>query len=94
MTQPLLLGWQAAGLPAMLVGDTAAEMILGYDSTIHAPLDFLITHHRVGSNVGLPDTYVIGDMPFLSYQVDEPSAIRNAGRFLTEGTRRCGQTRS
>ena len=77
--------WMAdAGLPAMLVGDTAAEMILGYDSTIHAPLDFLITLTAAVKR-GAPNVYVMGDMPFLSYQVDEASAILNAGRFLTEG---------
>lgn len=73
-----------AGIPTLLVGDTAAEMILGFDSTIHAPLDFLITL-TAGVKRGAPDVFVMGDMPFLSYQVDEASAIRNAGRFLTEG---------
>jgi 3-methyl-2-oxobutanoate hydroxymethyltransferase len=73
-----------AGLPTMLVGDTAAEMILGFDSTIHAPLDFLITL-TAGVKRGAPDVFVIGDMPFLSYQVDDASAITNAGRFMTEG---------
>ncbi len=78
--------WMAeAGLPAMLIGDTAAEMILGYDSTIHAPLDFLITLTAAVKR-GAPNVFIMGDMPFLSYQVDEPSAIQNAGRFLTEGT--------
>jgi 3-methyl-2-oxobutanoate hydroxymethyltransferase len=68
----------------MLVGDTAAEMILGFDSTIHAPLDFLITL-TAGVKRGAPNVFVMGDMPFLSYQVDDASAILNAGRFLTEG---------
>ena len=78
--------WMAeAGLPTLLVGDTAAEMILGYDSTIHAPLDFLITITAAVKR-GAPKCFVMGDMPFLSYQVDEASAIQNAGRFLTEGT--------
>ncbi len=77
--------WMAgAGLPAMLVGDTAAEMILGYRSTIHAPLDFLITITAAVKR-GAPDVFVMGDMPFLSYQVDESSAIQNAGYFMTEG---------
>ena len=74
-----------AGLPTMLVGDTAAEMILGYKSTIHAPLDFLIMLTAAVKR-GAPDVFVMGDMPFLSYQVDEASAIQNAGCFLTEGT--------
>ena len=73
-----------AGLPTMLVGDTAAEMILGYKSTIHAPLDFLIVLTAAVKR-GAPDVYVMGDMPSLSYQVDEASAIQNSGRFLTEG---------
>ena len=77
--------WMAqAGLPTMLVGDTAAEMILGFDSTIHAPLDFLITL-TAGVKRGAPNVFVMGDMPFLSYQVDDASAIANAGRFMTEG---------
>ncbi len=77
--------WMAeAGLPTMLVGDTAAEMILGYDSTIHAPLDFLITLTAAVKR-GAPNVFVMGDMPFLSYQVDDASAIKNAGRFLTKG---------
>ncbi len=77
--------WMAqAGLPTMLVGDTAAEMILGFDSTIHAPLDFLIAL-TAGVKRGAPNVFVMGDMPFLSYQVDDASAITNAGRFMTEG---------
>jgi len=68
----------------MLVGDTAAEMILGYDSTIHAPLDFLVTITAAVKR-GAPNVFVMGDMPFLSYQVDESSAIKNAGKFMVEG---------
>jgi 3-methyl-2-oxobutanoate hydroxymethyltransferase len=74
----------SAGLPTMLVGDTAAEMILGYKSTIHAPLDFLITLTAAVKR-GAPNVFVMGDMPFLSYQVAEAAAIENAGRFLTDG---------
>jgi len=79
-----------AGLPTMLVGDTAAEMILGYKSTIHAPLDFLIMLTAAVKR-GAPNVFVMGDMPFLSYQVDEASAIENAGSFLTEGTADAGK---
>lgn len=76
---------QAAGVPALLVGDTAAEMILGYPSTIHAPLDFLITLTAAVKR-GAPRCFVMGDMPFMSYQADDADALRHAGRFLTEGT--------
>ncbi|NNF44020.1 MAG: 3-methyl-2-oxobutanoate hydroxymethyltransferase [Phycisphaerales bacterium] len=76
---------ERAGVPMLLVGDTAAEMILGLPGTIHAPLDFLITLTAAVKR-GAPRTFVMGDMPFMSYQADEAEGIRNAGRFLTEGT--------
>lgn len=75
---------QQAGVPVLLVGDTAAEMILGLPGTIHAPLDFLITLTAAVKR-GAPNCFVIGDMPFMSYQTDDAEGIRNAGRFMTEG---------
>ena len=75
---------ERAGVPVLLVGDTAAEVILGLPGTIHAPLEFLVTITAAVKR-GAPLAMVLGDMPFLSYQVDEASAIRNAGRFLTAG---------
>lgn len=75
---------EQAGIPLLLVGDTAAEMVLGLPGTIHAPLDFLLTLTAAVKR-GAPNTFVMGDMPFLSYQCDEAEGIRNAGRFLTEG---------
>jgi 3-methyl-2-oxobutanoate hydroxymethyltransferase len=76
---------QQAGVPVLLVGDTAAEMILGLPSTIHAPLDFLIALTAAVKR-GAPNCMVVGDMPFMSYQAGNASALRNAGRFMTEGT--------
>ncbi len=76
---------ERAGVPVLLIGDTAAEVILGYPSTIHAPLDFLI-QLTAAVKRGAPRTFVMGDMPFMSYQAEEAVAIRNAGRFMTEGT--------
>ncbi|MHC5001485.1 MAG: 3-methyl-2-oxobutanoate hydroxymethyltransferase, partial [Planctomycetota bacterium] len=75
---------QEAGIPLLLVGDTAAEMILGLPGTIHAPLDFLITLTAAVKR-GAPQTFVMGDMPFMSYQADDAEGLRNAGRFMTEG---------
>lgn len=75
---------EEAGVPLLLVGDTAAEMILGLPGTIHAPLDFLLTLTAAVKR-GAPKTFVMGDMPFMSYQADDAEALRNAGRFLTEG---------
>lgn len=81
----LTAGWlQQAGVPVLLVGDTAAEVILGLPTTIHAPLDFMITLTAAVKR-GAPKCWVVGDMPFLSYQVSESEAIRNGGRFLVEG---------
>ena len=75
---------QRAGVPVLLIGDTAAEVILGLPSTIHAPMDFLVTLTAAVQR-GAPETFIMGDMPFMSYQADEAEGIRNAGRFLTEG---------
>jgi 3-methyl-2-oxobutanoate hydroxymethyltransferase len=75
---------QQAGVPVLLVGDTAAEMILGLPGTIHAPLDFLLMLTAAVKR-GAPNCLVVGDMPFLSYQCDEAEGIRNAGLFLTTG---------
>lgn len=77
--------FERAGVPLLLVGDTAAEMILGLPGTIHAPLDFLITLTAAVKR-GAPKCLVVGDMPFMSYQADEAEALRNAGRFMTDGT--------
>ena len=88
--------WLArAGVHVLLVGDTAAEMVLGFDRTIDMPLDVLVAltagvwrgantagrgwHEAVGRPM------VMADMPFLSYQADDAEGVRNAGRFVTEG---------
>jgi 3-methyl-2-oxobutanoate hydroxymethyltransferase len=77
--------WLArGGVPVLLVGDTAAEVILGFSRTIDMPMEVLLALTAAVKR-GAPECLVMGDMPFLSYQTDEPTAIRNAGRFLTEG---------
>jgi 3-methyl-2-oxobutanoate hydroxymethyltransferase len=75
---------QRAGVPLLLVGDTAAEVILGLPRTIDMPLDVLLAL-TAGVKRGAPGCVVMGDMPFMSYQADDAEAIRNAGRFLTQG---------
>lgn len=75
---------QRAGVHVLLVGDTAAEVILGYTRTIDMPLDVLIAL-TAGVKRGAPNCMVMADMPFLSYQADDAEGIRNAGRFMTEG---------
>lgn len=78
----------AAGLDVLLVGDSAAQVILGFDSSIHAPLDFMV-QITAAVKRGAPRCFVMADMPFMSYQADDAEAIRNAGRFMTEGLADC-----
>jgi 3-methyl-2-oxobutanoate hydroxymethyltransferase len=74
---------EAAGVDCILVGDSAAQVVLGYDSTLPITMDFLVT---VATAVrrGAPNVFLIGDMPYLSFNVNAEEAIRNAGRFMAE----------
>lgn len=72
------------GVHVLLVGDTAAEMVLGLPRTIDMPLEVLIALTAAVKR-GAPETLVMADMPFLSYQADDAEAVRNAGRFLRDG---------
>ena len=77
--------WLArAGVETLLVGDTAAVMMLGHETTNPAPLEFMLLI-TAAVRRGAPNCFVMGDMPFMSYQVDDREAARNAGRFITEG---------
>lgn len=75
---------ERAGVHILLVGDTAAEVVLGYDKTIHMPLDLSIALTAAVKR-GAPSTIVMADMPFMSYHTGVGEAVRNAGRYLTEG---------
>lgn len=79
---------ERAGVHLLLTGDSAANVVLGFDSTVHAPMDFLVTITAAVKR-GAPKTLVMADMPFLSYHTSEGDALRNAGRFMTEGTADC-----
>lgn len=76
--------FERAGVPVLLVGDTAAEVILGHPNTLHAPLDFMVTLTAAVKR-GAPRCLVMADMPFMSYQASDEQGIINAGRFMTEG---------
>lgn len=73
-----------AGVEVLLIGDTAAEVILGYERTIDMPLDISVAL-TAAVRRGADRAMVMGDMPFLSYHCGENDAIRNAGRLMTEG---------
>ncbi len=74
----------AAGIDAVLVGDSVSNVIHGYDSTIPITMDLMIAHTAAVVR-GTQTALVIGDMPFMSFQPSEETAIKNAGRFLKEG---------
>lgn len=73
-----------AGVETLLVGDSAAQVILGFERSIHAPLQFML-QITAAVKRGAPDCFVMGDMPFMSYQAEVAEGVRNAGRFMTEG---------
>jgi 3-methyl-2-oxobutanoate hydroxymethyltransferase len=73
-----------AGIPVLLVGDSVADNILGYETTLPVTMDEMLHHSRAVAR-GVKDAMIIGDMPFLSYHVSLEDGIRNAGRFLKEG---------
>jgi 3-methyl-2-oxobutanoate hydroxymethyltransferase len=73
-----------AGIDSILVGDSLAMVVLGLANTLPVTMDDMIHHCRAVAR-GARAALVIGDMPFLSYQVSVAEAVRNAGRFLQEG---------
>ncbi len=75
---------EEAGVDLILVGDTAAMVVLGHDATLPVTMDEMLFMTRtVARTVGHP--IVIGDMPFGTYQVSDEEAVRNAVRFVKEG---------
>lgn len=73
-----------AGIPVLLVGDSLANVVLGYETTLPVTMDEMLHHTRAVAR-GARRALVVGDMPFLSYQASREEAVRNAGRFLKEG---------
>lgn len=69
---------------AILVGDSLANIVLGYKNTLSVSMDEMI-HHTKAVARATKRALVVGDMPFMSYQASVDDAIRNAGRFLKEG---------
>ena len=72
-----------AGIPMILVGDSLGMVVLGYDSTIPVTMDEMI-HHTKAVVRGTSKALVVGDMPFMTYQVCIDDALRNAARFIQE----------
>jgi 3-methyl-2-oxobutanoate hydroxymethyltransferase len=79
---------EQAGIDMILVGDSLGMVVLGYQSTIPVTMGDCISHCKAVRR-GAPSTWVIGDMPFMSYQKSDEQAVENAGRFLKEADTDC-----
>ncbi len=74
---------EQAGIDVILVGDSLGMTVLGYESTLPVTMDDMIRHSQAVRR-GAPNVWLVGDMPYMSYQPSVESAIRNAGRFMAE----------
>lgn len=74
---------EKAGIDIILVGDSIGMTTFGFDSTLPVTLDLLIPHTQAVRK-GAPNVFLIGDMPYMTYQVCPKEAVRNAGRFMAE----------
>lgn len=80
---PTALAMDQAGVDIILVGDSLGMVVLGYPNTLSVTMDDML-HHCKAVTRGASTAFLVGDMPFLSYQVSPQEAVRNAGRFLQE----------
>jgi 3-methyl-2-oxobutanoate hydroxymethyltransferase len=74
---------EEAGIDMILVGDSLGMTMLGYESTLPVTMEDMIRHAQAVRR-GTPNAWLIGDMPYMTYQPSVESAIRNAGRFMAE----------
>jgi 3-methyl-2-oxobutanoate hydroxymethyltransferase len=73
-----------AGVDVILVGDSLGMVVMGYDSTVPVTMADML-HHAAATRRGVKRAFLIGDLPFMSYQVSLEEAIRNSGRLIKEG---------
>ena len=81
---PTALSMDRAGVDSILVGDSLAMVVLGYENTLPVTMEEMLHHCRAVAR-GAQHALLVGDMPFMSYQVSVDEALRNAGRFLKQG---------
>ncbi len=79
---------ERAGLDMILVGDSAGNVMHGYKDTYPVTMDEMISHAQAVRR-GAPNTFCVGDMPFMSYQISNEDALYNAGRFIKEAEMDC-----
>jgi 3-methyl-2-oxobutanoate hydroxymethyltransferase len=75
---------EQVGIDIILVGDSLGMVVQGFDSTVPVRLDDIIYHSRAVRR-GAPRTHIVADLPFLTYHIDTPRAVENAGRLMQEG---------
>ncbi|MEM7260650.1 MAG: 3-methyl-2-oxobutanoate hydroxymethyltransferase [Planctomycetota bacterium] len=73
-----------AGIPLLLIGDSVGNVMLGYRDTVPVTMEEML-HHCRAVRRGAPDAFLIGDLPFLSYQISADDAVRNAGAMVKDG---------
>jgi 3-methyl-2-oxobutanoate hydroxymethyltransferase len=81
---PTALAMDKTGIDVILVGDSLGMVVLGYENTLPVTMEDML-HHCKAVARGAKFAMLVGDMPFMSYQVSPSEALRNAGRFLQEG---------
>jgi len=81
---PTAQAMDQVGVDSILVGDSLAMVVLGYENTLPVTMEEMLHHCRAVSR-GAKTALLVGDMPFMSYQVSVEEAVRNAGRFLQQG---------
>ena len=74
---------EKAGIDIILVGDSIGMTTYGFDSTLPVTMDLIIPHTKAVRK-GAPNVFLIGDMPYMTYQISAQEAVRNAGRFMAE----------
>ncbi len=79
---------EQAGMDMILVGDSLGMVVMGYKNTIPVTMEDCISHCQ-SVRRGAPNTWIIGDMPFMSYQTSDQQAVENAGRFHKEADMDC-----
>jgi len=74
---------EEANIDVLLVGDSIGMTVYGFSSLLPVTMDLMVPHTQAVRK-GAPNTFLIGDLPFLTYEITIPDAIRNAGRFMAE----------
>lgn len=80
---PMGLLEEKAGIDIILCGDSMAMTVLGHESTLNVDMETMLTHAKAVRK-GAPTAFLVGDMPYMSYQISKEEAIRNAGRYMAE----------